>query len=162
MERKDYVMRVIHQFIDRLLKILKLREEGKYDDALKEIESACESYLGLNPHIVDLAPDVTLLSLLTIGKSLDAEKCLFLAKLLKEQGQILEAKKEESKSYWSYTRSLRLYIESMIAERELMSVENLGEVDFVLGRLAGVSLSPELEKRLADFRKDASEVTPAG
>jgi|HubBroStandDraft_6_1064221.scaffolds.fasta_scaffold09826_2 hypothetical protein len=161
MERKDYIMRVIHQFIDALLKIFKLREEGKYEEALKEIDGACEMYLGLNARIMDIASDTTLLSLLTIGKELDTEKCLFLARLLNEQAQIFEVKKEDSKSYWSYTRSLRLYIESLILDRELRSEDNLADVSVIVARLEGRSLSAELKSRLVVYAEKVGELQQA-
>src|SRR5580693_3915806 len=108
MQRKDYILRVIHEFLDALLRVFNLREAGQYDDALKEIEDACQKYLGLNAQLIAVASDSLLLSLLTLGDRLDTRKCLFLAKLLNEQAQVFELKGEQQKSLWSYTRALSL------------------------------------------------------
>jgi tetratricopeptide (TPR) repeat protein len=151
MQRKDYILRVIHEFLDALLRVFNLREAGQYDDALKEIEDACQKYLGLNAQLIAVASDSLLLSLLTLGDRLDTRKCLFLAKLLSEQAQVFELKGEQQKSFWSYTRALSLYAESLSCDGDLRSDDNIQDVAFIRSRLEGHPLSAEQETRLARY-----------
>jgi len=151
MLRKDYIMRLIEQLGVALERILALKHDGQTHQALKEIEQACEKYLGLDPRVISAASGEALLSLMSMGGSFDPRRAELLGELLREEGELYEMEGMTERSYWGYTRSLCLFLESLNLDPSLRTEENIEDTRFLLKRLARYELSPELKQRLFKY-----------
>jgi hypothetical protein len=148
MLRKDYIMRLIEQLGVAMARIIALKNNNQAHEALKEIEQACEKYLGLDPRVIEAASGEALLGLMSMGGKFDPRRAVLLGELLKEEGELYEMESMAERSYWGYTRSLWLFLESMNSDPAVRTPENLEDTRFVLGKLARYELSPELKSRL--------------
>jgi len=141
-------MRLIEQLGVAMARIISLKQNNQAHEALKEIEQACEKYLGLDPRVIEAASGEALLGLMSMGGKFDPRRAVLLGELLKEEGELYEMESMAERSYWAYTRSLWLFLESLNQDPSLRTPENLEDTRFVLRKLARYELSPELKSRL--------------
>src|SRR5215471_10989883 len=161
MLRKDYIMRLIEQLGVAMARIISLKQNSQTHEALKEIEQACEKYLGLDPRVIGAASGEALLTLMSMGGKFDPRRAVLLGELLKEEGDLYEMESMADRSYWGYTRSLWLFLESLNQDPSLRTPENIQDIGFLLGRLARYELSPELKSRLLAYHEWNGEFAKA-
>ena len=161
MLRKDYIMRLIEQLGVAMARIISLKQNNQAHEALKEIEQACEKYLGLDPRVIEAASGEALLGLMSMGGKFDPRRAVLLGELLKEEGELYEMESMAERSYWAYTRSLWLFLESLNQDPSLRTPENLEDTRFVLRKLARYELSPELKSRLFCYYEWAGQFDKA-
>ncbi len=131
MIHNDYILRMISQLAKVLAHILQLREKGRDDDALREIDQSMQKLCGLNSQLVNSLSESSLIAALRGGASLDVGKCLVLAGLLKEEGDVLRDRDREDAAAARYLKSLALYLEAMHDDARLVLpsyVERIREV----------------------------------
>ena len=93
MFQRDYVMRIIQQFVQALLAVANLRREKKYEEAEVKLAAASRFYLKLEPELLLMGDTEWLLDHFTgVDGFLEAERCLMAADLLYEQSCILRDK----------------------------------------------------------------------
>jgi len=144
-------MRLIEQLGVAMERILALKRDNQASEALKEIEQACEKYLGLDPRVIGAASGEALLTLMSMGGKFDPRRAVLLGELLKEEGELYEMESMADRSYWGYTRSLWLFLESVNQDPALRTPENIQDIRFLLARLGRYELSPELKSRLFTY-----------
>ena len=131
-------MRIAQEFGRALAQVLYNREIKDYTTAHSLLDEQCKQIFGMGIGFMRSIPEVTLLSMLTSFDTLDTEKCWLLAILLKAEGDIYEDQGNASESYYSYIRSLNLFLEVLL----------LGTIS------SGRSIVPEIEdllSRLSDY-----------
>jgi hypothetical protein len=98
MFRKDYIMRMLEEFIRVMAKIVLLKETKKYYDAGKELDSLSRLVTGFSTeHLVSLG-SAGIKYVFSQNKESEAEKIYCSARIIKEEAMICEAegKHEES------------------------------------------------------------------
>jgi len=138
MSQRDYILRIAQEFGRALAQVLYNREIKDYTAAHSLLDEQCKQIFGMGIGFMRSIPEVTLLSMLTSFDTLDTEKCWLLAILLKAEGDIYEDQGNASESYYSYIRSLNLFLEVLL----------LGTIS------SGRSIVPEIEdllSRLSDY-----------
>ena len=131
-------MRIAQEFGRALAQVLYNREIKDYTAAHSLLDEQCKQIFGMGIGFMRSIPEETLLSMLTSFDTLDTEKCWLLAILLKAEGDIYEDQGNASESYYSYIRSLNLFLEVLL----------LGTIS------SGRSIVPEIEdllSRLSDY-----------
>ena len=152
MIRKDYIMRMIEQLARALGKIMGFKNAGHYKEALEEIKKSGELFVGLDAQVIETSSDTGLIALLRRGHSgVDLVKCLALAELLKEQGEIYELQHEPDKSYGSYVKSLSLFLEATAVDKKSELADYAPKVDFIVGKLAQYELPERVMRKLFGY-----------
>ena len=114
MSQKDYILRIAQEFGSALAQVLYNRQIKDYAAAHKLIDEQSKQIFGMGIGFMRSVPEETLLSMLTSFDTLDTEKCWLLAILLKAEGDIYEDQGNASESYYSYIRSLNLFLEVLL------------------------------------------------
>lgn len=152
MFRKDYILRLIEEFGLVLKRIVELKQNRNLDEALQEVKMAIEKYMGLDAGLIAMSSDSALLSLLTMGgQKLETSKCVLLAELLKEQGELFGMCGEAYQSYWSYSRSLALFAEALAQDAILRTEENQSDLEFLVNKLHTYEIGPSIKERLFKY-----------
>lgn len=93
--QKDYILRMIEQFIQALIGIIQRRKAGQYKEALIDIQSASSNYLRIDiDTLINYSPEQIVDYFSDSSKHLDAERCILCADLLYELALIFEEKKQ--------------------------------------------------------------------
>jgi len=110
MINKDYILRMAEKFGRALAIILHLREYNKYEEALLYVDDQLLQATGLTSSFINSVSDEMLIQAISPLGVLSVEKCLWIAVLLKAEGEIYEEQAKTNESYYRYIRSLRLYL----------------------------------------------------
>jgi uncharacterized protein DUF6483 len=150
MSQRDYILRIAQEFGSALAQVLYNRQIKDYAAAHKLIDEQSKQVFGMGIGFMRSVPEETLLSMLTSFDTLDAEKCWLLAILLKAEGDIYEDQGNASESYYSYVRSLNLFLEVLLLGTTSSDRSIAPEIDDLLSRLSDYDLP--IRSKLLLFR----------
>lgn len=151
---QDYLMRMVQQFSGFLVRVLRLREEGKSEEALVLLDDAYGRLAGLPGSLVHALSEDDLMTLLRAQGRLDPERCLGLAELLREEGHTYDDLGRDDESLPRYLKALRLYLE-IITEDEQLAEGRVPGLDDVIDQLAGFDLPTASAERLVNFLEES-------
>lgn len=116
MIRRDYIMRMIEEFIKALSRIRSLKNDQRLADALVLTEEEFKRATGLDSESVLRLSETELLAKLIQSEPLHAvrEKMLFLTTLLRETGDILTAEGRIEDGQACYLKGLHLLLDSLM------------------------------------------------
>jgi hypothetical protein len=140
MSQRDYILRIAQEFGSALAQVLYNRQIKDFTAAHKLIDEQSKQVFGMGIGFMRSVPEETLLSMLTSFDSLDTEKCWLLAILLKAEGDIYEDQGNASESYYSYIRSLNLFLEVLLLGTISSDRSIVPEIDELLSRLSDYDL----------------------
>ena len=140
MSQRDYILRIAQEFGRALAQVLYNREIQDYAAAHALIDEQSKQVFGMGIGFMRSVPEETLLSMLTSFDTLDTEKCWLLAILLKAEGDIYEDQGNTSESYYSYIRSLNLFLEVLLLGTTSSDRSIVPEIDDLLSRLSDYDL----------------------
>lgn len=146
MWERDYILRMVHQATLVLTRVFGLRRQGDDEGALDVIEEAYGTLAGLSPSLVVGLSEDDLLGLLRTRGSLDADRCLALVELLREEADIYEDDDQPEESFPRYLKAVRL------------TLEVTPELDGTTTWPAAAKLD-ELLERLSSFELPATTLT---
>ena len=135
MVNKDYLMRQIELFTRRLTILLGLRQFDKFDEALIYVDDLYLQTLGLTSHFVNSLSEKMLLEMISPLGVLNVDKCLWLAVLLKAEGDIYDDQDKETESYYRYLKSLFLFLSAFSYEKSLRDTQLGTELVALLDKL---------------------------
>ena len=135
MVNKDYLMRQIELFTRRLTILLGLRQFDKFEEALIYVDDLYLQTLGLTSHFVNALSDKMLLEMISPLGVLNVDKCLWLAVLLKAEGDIYDDQGKDTESYYRYLKSLLLFLSAFSYEKSLRDTQLGPELVTLLDKL---------------------------
>jgi len=144
-------MKMIAQLVKALQQILKLKESGRHDDAMREIDASMQRICGLNSQLVNALSEESLASTLKGGISIDHGKALVLAELLSEEADILERRDDEGGAFVRRSKALYLYLEVFAGEDELRLPDYGAKIDAVVVQLQDFVLPTTTMARLVTY-----------
>lgn len=166
MLRKGYVEQQIDALGKLLGQLLKLKDEGKYADALTELRTGCKKLTGLDIDTVSGLPEPTLLMMLGGGNSvrdfLEVGKCVTLSALLREQAGLYRLERREDAAVAAERKALMLLTEALIHEPSLRRAEYRERVDALAASLKSTGqLSPATLHRLFRYQEGVGDFAHA-
>ena len=115
-------MRMIEQLVKALSKILFNKETGDYKSAIKNINNAFNTIVGIDFSLIDKlsAKDIKSLFEMTRDNSTIGIKCIVAAKLIKEKSDILKLNNyDDSKPAIGYQKSLSLFLDGILSSKDI-------------------------------------------
>lgn len=140
MYQRDYIMRLIAQFGQALQRILKTKEAEQFDAALYEISQAGKTLLGLDMTLLRALDDRQIVEFLTTSDGLDSGRCLVIAELFLQEGEITARMGKAEESLRDYIKSLSLFLSALAEHEQLRSETYFSKVADLRQRLSAVSL----------------------
>ena len=148
MVNKDFLMRQIELFTRRLTILLGLRQFDKFEEALIYVDDLYLQTLGLTSHFVNSLSEHMLLEMISPLGVLNIDKCLWLAVLLKAEGDIYDDQGEHTESYYRYLKSLFLFLAAFSYEKSLRDTQLGTELVTLLDKLDEYELPLPTGKQL--------------
>jgi hypothetical protein len=155
----DYIMRLIEQFFLVLARILFKKNAQKYTEALSEIETSYKHLLGLDARQVHSLSYEELIEWLKMGGRFDAEKCLVLAALQKEEAEIheLAGRTLDDGLHTEYAKAFLLYREALQHDAGPESKWAQDEMKTLVKKLDPARLTPPRKFVLFRYHESAGE-----
>lgn len=119
MLHRDFLVRQIHQAVQVLMqalaRVLKLREEERYESAIGVIHDA---YAGLEiaPRPVGELSAREIAEMCRTSRGFEADLALSIADLLAEEGELWSLQGDPERARFAYAKALALYREALSAE----------------------------------------------
>jgi tetratricopeptide (TPR) repeat protein len=157
---QDYILRMVQQFSGFLVRVLRLRQEGKTDEALALLSDGYGRLAGLPASLVHALSEDDLIALLRAQGRLDPERTLGLAELLREEGHTYDDVEQYEESFPRYLKALRLYLE-IIGDDDDLTATRIAGLDDVIEQLTGLDLPAESTERLLAYLEDAGRFDQA-
>jgi hypothetical protein len=150
MVNKDYILRLAERFGRMLAIVMHLRKYNKHEEALIAIDEALYQATGLTTGFINAASEETLLTLLSPLGTLNIEKCLWIALLLKEEGEIYDELEKHDEAYFRYLKSLNLFLIMLLDNYDLTEIDIATVIDGLLQLLEEYELP--LQTKMLVFR----------
>ncbi len=157
MIRRDYLMRLIEQFAEALSRILKLKESKNYKEAHSLIGETCKELLGFDSLFINSFSTEDLISIIAIDKIPDVNKCIIIATLLKEEGEIYEVQNQADISYERYLKSLDIFLRGLLSEGEIKLDTNYYDLEKIVDKLGKENLTLDIKNRLSKYYEKFNE-----
>ena len=151
MINKDYILRIVERVGRALAILLGLRQANRYEEALFYIDVLFLQAVGLPSCFINSVPEETLLHVLSPLGELSIDKCLWVAALVKAEGEIYEDQNNVKESYYRYLKSLRLFLEVQLHERTLSSSKFYTETEELLQKLKEYELPNSIKSKLFSY-----------
>lgn len=151
MINKDYILRLAERIGRTMAIILGLREADQLEDALIYIDEMLLQTTGLTSRFINSLSDEMLIQALSPLGMLDFDKCLWVAALLKAEGDIYKAKDNGTESYYRYLRALNLFLAAQAQDRVLVQNEFFTDIDDLLQQLAEYELPARTKRKLITY-----------
>lgn len=140
MIKEDYLLRLIRQFTSALARITGFKTSEQYPQALEAIDKAYQDLFGVNSKFVLVLAEKDLLHLLETGGTLDPDKAIAMAGLLKEEAECFERQDQPKESRPRHLKALSLLLAASSSGRET-SFPNLREkIEELTEKLKGEGL----------------------
>jgi hypothetical protein len=136
---KDVLSQLMQQLSEMRQTIGRLRE-GPPEEVRSQIDLALKRHTGSNLALIHALPPDQLLALLGLGGRADAERCLFIAEMLRLEAHVVPLPSE------SYHKALMLYLAAFDEEEELATEYGDGLAEVVTS-VDSVALPAELRRR---------------
>ena len=154
---QDYIMRMIEQLVKVLSRILFNKKNGNYREAFNDIDTALKKMVGLDYYMTNSLSGNDIISLLDFSKDnfSFSIKCIVIAKLLKENGEIKDlSNKENFNSTYDYQKSLKLFLEGILRNnnKEFSFSEFYPDIEEIAKKL-GDEIPLETKLLLSKFYK---------
>ena len=136
MFHRDYILRLVEQLAKTVSAVLTLKKTRRFDEAELAISEAAKNLVGLDVKTLLALPVEQIVTLFSPSGSLDAGKCIVVAEILYEHGEIKSLRGEEDTAYHARIRALSLLLEVSgresleripDAQRYLRQIESLTE-----------------------------------
>lgn len=147
----DYIIRMINQAIDVLIRVINLKASGEYQQAQQLIEQSLEQLIGLRIDLIQSLDDQNILGTLSMNGIPDANRILLVADLFKEEGDVLASQNMVTSSIRSYQRALYFYLIYENSTNPTDATILKGNIEFLANALEYINCQIETELMLSDY-----------
>lgn len=154
MLRKDYLVRMIEEMTEMIGKIFDLKQQRKWIDALWQIDDLYRRLFRLNSDLIGGLSARDLVELMRSGGAVESEKLQSLAKLVKEEGDILLSSGDPDQGIRRQIKALHLFLAASQygTQRELWNLE--ASVEELRTLLKPYVLPADTERLLLDYQEE--------
>jgi hypothetical protein len=140
MLKSGYTKKLIEQFEAALREISDLKIENKPEEALDVIQNAFSSMFRLNSMFFDSVPIENLLDILKVNGVIERDKAIIISKLLEEEAEIYEKMDKLNEGFYIYVKSLNLFLEAFLCDREAELTSYLADIDIIFNKVSDYKL----------------------
>ena len=153
MFERDYILRMIEQFVKVIAKVLLNKETGNYDSALDEIRQGYTGIFGIDKELIAVSSAEEIITLLKLRGKDKPKVFLMLAEFLKEEAEIHKSTDDLSKDQIdsTYCKSLSLYLEAVQNNHEFQTEENYKKISELIKETEGIHRLPGLSIKLLHY-----------
>ncbi len=151
MINKDYILRMAEKFGRALAIILHLRKYNKHDEALIYADDLMLRMTGLTSSFINSVSDDMLIQAISPLGMLNVDKCLWIAVLLKAEGEIYDDLGNSNESYYRYLKSLHLYLLALSHEVTMQDTELFADIEELLHKLEDYELPLAMKEMLLPY-----------
>ncbi len=144
--QKDYIMRIVEQFVQAILAIMHRRKAGEYKEAREQVRTAARYLLRTNIDLLLLyGNDQIIDHFKDFADRLETEKCVLGADLFHELALIEEAEKRPDEALRLKALCLHLYTTALPKEQQFQKPQYIEKVAALVEELKAQPLSEQIQ-----------------
>ncbi len=151
MVNKDYILRLAEKFGRAMAIILHLRKYNKHEEALIFADDMLLQMTGLTSSFINSVSDEMLIQAISPLGMLNVDKCLWIAVLLKAEGEIYQEMGKDNESYYRYLKSLGLYLLALSRETTMQDTTLYSDIEELLNKLEDYELPLSMKEKLFPY-----------
>lgn len=152
--QRDYIIRMIQQFIQALAAIIMARKAGKYEEAIEHIQTASQKYLETDiSTFLTSEPKQILDRFKTEANQIDPEKCIICGDLLNEMALISEEKKYVEAAVRLKILSLYLYVNAILEEKQFQVPQYIDKANALIEELMMQPIPDDVIEKVRSYKK---------
>ncbi|MCH5138255.1 hypothetical protein JMF89_13725 [Clostridiaceae bacterium UIB06] len=152
MLKRNLTDELVGKFDEALAKIKKYREEGKNEDALNVIDDTLKDLFRLGFKFFNSFSDENLIDMVKTDGTINADKCIMMAKLLEEDAEILENLGNSNEAFYIYLKSLNLFLEAFLNKDEDCDLQHFfSDIDIIIDKVSDYKISDILQNKMLDY-----------
>jgi len=151
MIHQDFIMRQVTQLSRALAQVIFFRQNKKYDEALAEIQTSGELFLGLH---LDDGRTVTYSEVMAAfekKKMTGGEETSLVAEMIRQKGEIHAIRDESKEAEDNLKLALHLFLDLFDKKQEIQTPDYVHRIDLILTQFDEYHLSPDVQKLLFSF-----------
>ncbi len=148
MINKDYLLRIAEKVGRALATIIGLREYNKDEEALIYIDDLLLQTVGLTSRFLNSLSEEMLVKTISPLGILNVEACMWIASMLKAEGEIYESQNNAAASYYRYHKALYLFLVLILQEPVPNDSDVYGNIDILLNKLTDYELPAATKNHL--------------
>lgn len=149
--RNDYILDLIEQISMVIADIIGLKKSKKFEEVQKLVDVNLKKFLGLNENTIHKLSYKDLMNIISVNSEYDVSKCIILAELLDQEGDVYEAQGESAKSYDMYIKSMNIFIEVLLLEKGKLLQQYICRVDEIEEKIRKYEIPYESKRLLFKF-----------
>ncbi|GAA0137331.1 hypothetical protein YSY43_41720 [Paenibacillus sp. YSY-4.3] len=154
MFRKDYLVQVIEEITEALGTIFGLKQQKKHPEALQELDELYRTQFRLSSLLLGTLSPKDIAELFRSGGVIEADRLQTLARLLREEGDLILDSGQTNEGRMRQRKALHLFLEARQhgADPSLWQLDE--EIFSLMEKLKGNSLDPDTERMVFGFAED--------
>ena len=163
MIRRDYILRMIEEFIQALARINALKKGQHWKEAAGAVDAEFQRLIGAGAQAVARLTETELLARLIRGEPTQAvrDKTLMLTALLKEAGDLAAAQERAEEGRSCYLKGLHLLLETLAREEVFDCPDFVPRVEMFAAALRGSPLPLQTQALLMQHYERSGEFAKA-
>ena len=163
MIRRDYILRMIEEFIQALARINALKQGQRWQEAAGVVDEEFQRLIGTGAQAVARLTETELLASLIRGEPTQAvrDKTLMLTALLKEAGDVAASQERAEESRSCYLKGLHLLLETLAREEVSAFPDFVPQAEMFAAALRGSPLPLETQVLLMQHYERSGEFAKA-
>ena len=152
MLKRTITAELIKKFNEMLYKILDDMDNENYEGALDLIDAAFKDIFRLSIKFFNSLSLENIMEMVKINGSIVTDKCIMMAKLLEEEGNILENQNKLDDAFYIHQKSLNLFLEAYLNESTTCDLkEYFSDIDPLINKVCEYKLYFTLLSKIADY-----------
>ncbi|KZL93780.1 DUF6483 family protein [Clostridium magnum] len=152
MLKRNLTAELVGKFNEALAKIKEYREEGKNEEALIVIDNTLKDLFRLGFKFFNSFSDENLIDMVKTDGTINADKCIMMAKLLEEDAEILEDLGNSDESFYIYLKSLNLFLEAFLNKDEDCDLQGFfSDMDIIIEKICNYKVPVILQNKMIDY-----------
>jgi hypothetical protein len=161
--RRDYILRMIEEFIQALARVNALKQDQRWQEAAGAVDEEFQRLIGTGAQAVARLTETELLARLIRGEPTQAvhDKTLMLTALLKEAGDVAATQGRAAESHSCYLKGLHLLLETLAREEVSAVPDFVPSVEMFAAALHGSPLPLETQALLMQHYERSGQFAKA-
>lgn len=152
MLKRNLTAELVGKFNEALAKIKEYRKEGKNEEALNVIDDTLKDLFRLGFKFFNSFSDENLIDMVKTDGTINADKCIMMAKLLEEDAEILENLGNSNEAFYISLKSLNLFLEAFLNKDEDCDLQHFfSDIDIIIDKVSDYKVPDILQNKMLDY-----------
>ncbi|MBC2581136.1 DUF6483 family protein [Clostridium sp. DJ247] len=152
MLKRDLTSELVKNFNEILDKILIYKKENKYDECLNLIDNAFKDIFRLSSKFFNSFSHENLIDMIKTDGTINSDKCIMMAKLLEEEGEIFEKQNNLDEAFYMNLKSINLFLEAYLNKDNNCDLDYyFSDIDKLLELVSEYKLPVSLQNKIIDY-----------